>query len=1250
MKLNVVVLVLMLHIFVEVTADCVMYDACVLDGVHWLNCKVDHPAKPIDDPINEWDKDSINLLKKTCPNVFDEDGVGHTCCSHKQFNIMYENLQMAAGILARCPTCYLNFVEHICGLSCNTNQHEYLNTIDETVGDTLIVRELLYNLSTDYAYTTYESCSQVVLPQSGNLALDVMCGSHGANCTPEKLFDYLGDKEINTFTPFQITFSYGNVPGAFSPKVYKCSESIKGIPPCSCVDCQSTCGDISLPPIEDDCLVLGINCASFSAAIVVCVLMSCLFIGLSINEYIRRDHDYFSEEFTCENKLVYRGLNNILEKLFYRLGAGCAKRPTLVIMIASWVIVALGYGFVFLQVTTDPVELWSAPNSVVRQQKDYFDARFGPFYRTSQIFIKAVGIKNVISEDGAIYGPAFNQTFLMKIAELQQEVLKIGVSENKGLEKICFAPLRSSFTGPNVIDQCGVMSFFGYFGDEMEQLEQNNYLSIISDCVSNSFAVECLAPWGGGVDPNLIFAGENRKDLKSSDTIILTFLIQNHVDKKELEGALEWEKRFIEFMKNFDANLKPEFMDLAFSAERSIEDELDRVSQAEAGTAIISYAVMFVYIALSLGNIRSMKTIMVDSKMTLGLIGIVTVLSSVFCSLGFFGYVGVPTTLLIIEVLPFLVLAIGVDNIFIVVSAYNDICIKLQKGTLIPPDESDEAKKLFIFGSTLAKAGPSMILTTASQCACFAIGSLSVMPAVNTFALYATVALFLDFVFQITAFLAFLSLDCDRQLSGRWDILCCVDQNKCSGDQQEIPLTKGVLNKMFKKFYTPAVLHWSVKPVVAVVFAVWLGASIMVIPHIEIGLEQDMAMPKDSFVRKYLLKVGNAMQVGPPVYWVVKEGLNYSDEEQHNLLCGTSACNIDSVLTTLYIYSGFSDRTYLTKTPNSWIDDFYSWSSSISCCQYFYSNNSFCPHTMENSSLCGECKIDIDENGLRPTIDSFEQYLPYFLQDNPSPKCAKGGHASYSPGLNYVLDDAGKAQTLDSYFMGYHKTLRTSEDFYEAYRFAKTTGEQLTTMLQNRTGNEKVEIFPYSIFYVFFEQYLTMWEDTVNSLLYSLIIVFVVSFVLMGFDIFSSLIILISVTMILVDMMGLMYWWSISLNAVSLVNLVMCVGIAVEFCSHIVHSYATSTAPPNMRVSEALTEMGSNVLSGITLTKFAGIVVLGFAESEIFEVFYFRMFLCIVLVGAAHGLIFLPVFLDYLTRLFSFMCGSKPKPTNEKYN
>jgi Niemann-Pick C1 protein len=77
------------------------------------------------------------------------------------------------------------------------------------------------------------------------------------------------------------------------------------------------------------------------------------------------------------------------------------------------------------------------------------------------------------------------------------------------------------------------------------------------------------------------------------------------------------------------------------------------------------------------------------------------------------------------------------------------------------------------------------------------------------------------------------------------------------------------------------------------------------------------------------------------------------------------------------------------------------------------------------------------------------------------------------------------------------------------------------------------------VFYVFYEQYLTIWEDTLQSVGLSLAAVFAATLVLTGFSIFSALIVLAMVAMVVVNLGGLMYWWSVSLNAVSLVNLVM---------------------------------------------------------------------------------------------------------------
>lgn len=88
-----------------------------------------------------------------------------------------------------------------------------------------------------------------------------------------------------------------------------------------------------------------------------------------------------------------------------------------------------------------------------------------------------------------------------------------------------------------------------------------------------------------------------------------------------------------------------------------------------------------------------------------------------------------------------------------------------------------------------------------------------------------------------------------------------------------------------------------------------------------------------------------------------------------------------------------------------------------------------------------------------------------------------------------------------------------------------------------------VNLFTYfslhSIFYVFYEQYLTIVDDTIFNLGVSLGSIFIVTMVLLGFEIWAAIIVSFTIAMILVNMFGVMWLWGISLNAVSLVNLVM---------------------------------------------------------------------------------------------------------------
>ncbi len=91
------------------------------------------------------------------------------------------------------------------------------------------------------------------------------------------------------------------------------------------------------------------------------------------------------------------------------------------------------------------------------------------------------------------------------------------------------------------------------------------------------------------------------------------------------------------------------------------------------------------------------------------------------------------------------------------------------------------------------------------------------------------------------------------------------------------------------------------------------------------------------------------------------------------------------------------------------------------------------------------------------------------------------------------------------------------------------------------------------------------------------------------------------------------------------------VGISVEFCSHMVRWFTSCPLPSRyLRAKSALSHMGASVVSGITVTKFLGVFVLLFAKSQLFEIYYFRMYMFMLLWGALTGLVFLPVLLSFV--------------------
>lgn len=77
------------------------------------------------------------------------------------------------------------------------------------------------------------------------------------------------------------------------------------------------------------------------------------------------------------------------------------------------------------------------------------------------------------------------------------------------------------------------------------------------------------------------------------------------------------------------------------------------------------------------------------------------------------------------------------------------------------------------------------------------------------------------------------------------------------------------------------------------------------------------------------------------------------------------------------------------------------------------------------------------------------------------------------------------------------------------------------------------------MFYVYYEQYTDIAHSALLEVLLSISCIFLVTSMFLGFDPWAALMIVVTLALILINLMGLMYWWSIDFNAISLVNLVM---------------------------------------------------------------------------------------------------------------
>ncbi|CAH2060365.1 unnamed protein product [Thlaspi arvense] len=1180
----------------ESAGYCAMYDICGArsDG-KVLNCPLNIPAVKPDDLLS-------SKIQSLCPTI-----IGNVCCTEKQFDTLRSQVQ----------------------------QIKNNSTVDG----------IEYYITDAFGAGLYESCKDVKFGSSNSRALDFL-GAGAKNF--KEWFAFIGQKAANNLpgSPYGIKFSpvppVSSGMRAMNVSAYSCGDDTLG---CSCGDCPSasSCSSTSAPPAQKSgsCSIkigsLEAKCVDFVLAILYIVLVS-LFLGGGLLHRIKGKkkrplteangdrnsvnpqkpdtiHAQMLQTTPQRNWAHLSTVQGYMANFYSKYGIWVARHPALVLCLSVSVVLLLCVGLVRFKVETRPDKLWVVPGSRAAEEKLFFDTHLAPFYRIEQLIIATVPRSPHEKAPGILTDDNIKLLF-----DIQKKVDGLRANHSGSmvsLTDICMKPLG---------EDCATQSLLQYFKMKQENYDDFGGVDHVKYCFEHFTSTEsCLSAFKGPLDPTTALGGFSGNSFSEASAFIVTYPVDNAVDNEgnKTAKAVAWEKAFIQLAKDeLLPMVKSKSLSLSFSSESSIEEELKRESTADVITIAISYLVMFAYISLTLGDSPRLNSFYITSKVLLGLSGVLLVMLSVLGSVGFFSAIGMKSTLIIMEVIPFLVLAVGVDNMCILVHA-----VKRQEQELPLERRISDA---------LMEVGPSITLASLAEILAFAVGAFIKMPAVRVFSMFAALAVLLDFILQVTAFVALIVFDFKRTEDKRVDCFPCIKTPRSPGnDDKGVGQNKaGLLTRYMKEVHAPVLNNWAVKILVIAFFFGLAMVGIALSTRIEPGLEQQIVLPQDSYLQGYFNNISTYLRIGPPLYFVLKD-YNYSSESrQTNQLCSINKCDSNSLLNEIARASLTPELSYIAKPAASWLDDFLVWLSpeAFGCCRKF-TNGTFCPPDDQPpccppdqgscglSEVCKDCTTcfrHADLSSDRPSTIQFKEKLPWFLNALPSADCAKGGHGAYSSSVDLQGYENGIIQA--SSFRTYHTPLNKQADFVNSMRAAQEFSSKVSRSL-------KMEIYPYSVFYMFFEQYLDIWKTALINLSIAIAAVFAVCLIITC-SFWSSAIILLVIAMIIIDLLGVMAIFHIQLNALSVVNLIMSVGIAVEFCVHITHAFSISSGDRNQRMKEALGGMGASVFSGITLTKLVGVIVLGFSRSEVFVVYYFKMYLALVLLGFLHGLVFLPVFLS----------------------
>lgn len=954
--------------------------------------------------------------------------------------------------------------------------------------------------------------------------------------------------------------------------------------------------------------------------------------------------------------------------MFFSLSLYCSQFPCRVWITCFLTSLILSLGSFYVTIQNDPEKLWVPSTSATAMQQARFNHLFGAFFRIEQFILYAD--RDNLQDD------LIEREYLQLIAKIQNKIELTRINDSRlsakeiGLQDFCYQPIAGK--------GCLVMSPFQYWLNNISILDGDPDIKLTTACQTTDQVLKerapCMDAIGVPVMQNVVFGGISRdtchvnpdpcgQSTPKASALVVTFLLENKLDNVTYtKMAEQWEEQvFLDTARSFQEELmlsKPSNrtkIRLAYMAQRSVSDALKSETSQNVVVVVASYFIMFLYVSMTLGPWRNP----ISSRFGLGLTGIMIVIMSIAVSLSICATIfHIEVTMITLEVVPFLILAIGVDNMFILTDefdrqkrlhGYVDYEFDSRNGNT-PSDFSqrttsshagsrrsrscseDDLLLQEITCQTMANVGPSIVVAAVSECLAYFVGTLTKIPALETFCVVAAVAVLVDLVLQLTWFMSAIVMDAHRVRARRYDLLpwikkCTPSKAKSHGEKYNKAKTS-TLQAYIQQRYTPFLMKKRTKTAVLLLSGFMILLSLCVLPQIPLGLEQELAVPTDHYLHEYFRVQTELGAAGPPAYVTISEKIEYTDSQIQEKLLG-----ILDQLSSLH--------EYIQLPVYSWLNTFNQWRQM----RYFL-------HGKIAQKLC-DCPSQpllpfayerdhspiLSLSDLTPDADFYPLAKNFTEIPIDSQCCQNYGicGAQYQKDIIFEISNnrnhsnSSKVVGITgSRFRFQVNALGNQTMFINSYYYLQKMA---------KTWSRSIPIFIYSLYFVFYEQYTYIQGVGLQSILLALGVVFISVFLLIDRNIRLSLLVVVGVFGIVISQLGFIFlvnqltFAKTSVNAVSVVNLLAAVGLGVEFCVHLTYHFALSqrhqpTLSAHDHVANALVARGAPIISGITLTKTVGIGVLAFAPSLLFRVYFFRMYLGIVLFGAFYGVVVLPVLLS----------------------